>query len=466
MRFAFMILAASLALSCGGESSAPEEDASCREPVSPPPLLYDTEQANRSAPTCKFQAGDLATTTIGAAIPPMPLKHVVVLMMENRSFDHLFSGLDPAKADVKRNGNNPDPSQRDKDSKLPVSITQSRKQTLCEPSPNHEWGPTHLQFNNCALDGFVAASNPNGARVMEYYTEEDIPFYYWLARTFAISDRNFGSLLGPTWPNRLFLIAGTSCGWAEAVDTNEGIEDCAALKARNIFNQLDDASIPFKIFLSVLDYGIPVDSMVADIGAYDNPWVYSTVEDFRSQAAGNSLPDVSFIEPNYESYTVRFGGAPNDDHPPANIQRGQLLIWEVVSALMSNPETWSSSALFITYDENGGYYDHVIPPSACDPAGDAAIPDYGFDRYGFRVPLLVVSPYARQGYVSHYITDHTSILRFIQAWKNLGALTARDANAWPMLDMFDFTAPPMAAPEISLLKPVIDFAREATCPEK
>jgi len=366
---------------------------------------------------------------------------------------------------VKRDGSNPDPSQRDKVSKLPVSIPQSRKLALCEPSPNHEWGPTHLQYNGGLLDGFVAASNPNGARVMEYYAEEDIPFYYWLARTFAISDRNFGSLLGPTWPNRLFLIAGTSCGWAEAVDTADGIEICA-VDTRNIFNQLDDASISFKIFLSALDEGIPIDSMVADIGAYDNPLAYSTVDAFRSRAAGNSLPDVSLIEPNYESYTVRFGGAPNDDHAPANIQRGQLLIWEVVSALMSNPETWSSSALLITYDENGGYYDHVIPPSACQPVRTDQIPDYGFDRYGFRVPLLVVSPYARQGYVSHYITDHTSILRFIQTWKNLGALTARDANAWPMLDMFDFTAPPIPAPDISQLKPIIDSVREATCPEK
>ena len=315
------------------------------------------------------------------------------------------------------------------------------------------------------MDGFVAASNPNGARAMEYYTEEDIPFYYWLARTFAISDRNFGSLLGPTWPNRLFLIAATSCGWAEALDTNQGIDVCAASR-RNLFNQLGDASISFKIFLSVLDWGIPIDSMVSDIGAYDDPNAFATIDDFRGQAATDSLPAVSLIEPNYESYTARFGGAPNDDHPPANIQRGQLLIHEIVSALMSNPETWKSSALFITYDENGGYYDHVVPPAACQPVKTDQKADYGFDRYGFRVPLLVVSPYARPGYVSHYITDHTSILRFIQAWKNLPALTGRDANAWPMLDMFDFAQVPTAAPDISQLKPIIDTVREVTCPEK
>ena len=462
MKIAPMILATSLAASCSSsESAAP----SPTEPVSPLPLPYDTEQSNRSPPTCKFQPGDLATTTIGAGVPPIPLKHVVVLMMENRSFDHYFAGLDPNKADVKTDGTNPDPSQRDPVSQFAKSIPQSRKQVLCEGSPNHEWGPSHLQYNDGKMDGFVAASNPNGARVMEYYTEDDLPFYYWLARTFAISDRNFGSLLGPTWPNRLFLIAGTSCGWAEALDTNQGIDLCAA-RVPNIFNQLETASISFKLFLSVLELGIPIDSMVSDIGAYDAPSAYASVDDFRVQAANNSLPEVSLIEPNYESYTVRFGGAPTDDHPPGNMQHGQQLVYDIVAALMSNEETWKSSALFITYDENGGYYDHVRPPAACEPYKTDTQADYRFDRYGFRVPLIVVSPYARPGYVSHYITDHASILRFIQTWKNLGALTARDANAWPMLDMFDFSKTPVAAPELSTPRPMIDTAREVTCPEK
>ena len=207
--------------------------------------------------------------------------------------------------------------------------------------------------------------------------------------------------------------------------------------------------------------------MVSDIGAYDNPSAYATVDDFRSHAATNSLPEVSLIEPNYESYTSRFGGAPTDDHPPANMQHGQQLVYDIVAALMSNQETWKSSALFITYDENGGYYDHVAPPAACEPSRTVMQADYLFDRYGFRVPLIVVSPYARPGYVSHYITDHTSILRFIQAWKNLGALTARDANAWPLLDMFDFTKTPAAPPDMSTTpRPTIDTAREVTCPEK
>jgi len=143
-------------------------------------------------------------------------------------------------------------------------------------------------------------------------------------------------------------------------------------------------------------------------------------------------------------------------------------MYEIVSALMSNPETWKSSALFITYDEHGGYYDHVVPPRACDPGGpDFKRADYAFNRYGIRVPLIVVSPFAKAHYVSKYVTDHTSILRFIQGWKNLGALTFRDANAWPLLDIFDFTNVP-ADPPIpdATAIPVIDPIKDATCPER
>jgi phospholipase C len=469
MRITMVMVAVATVVGCGGSSentSSSPTDGGPSGPVSPPPLGYDTEQANRIG--CRFKAGDVIATTVGVATPAIPLKHVILLMMENRSFDHIFAGLTNPDADVQTNGSNLDPSQRDPVTNQVLPVFQKRKQTVCEASPNHEWGASHLQFNNGNMDGFVAASDPNGARAMEYYTEEDIPFYYWLAQTFAISARHFASLIGPTWPNRLFYIAATSCGYAEAVDTNEGIDTDCGVTARNLFNQLDDASVSFKIFISAEVLSLPslADSMVFDVGAYDDPRAYSTIDEFRSQAGSNSLPEVAFIEPNYESYTSRFGGIPTDDHPPANIERGQLFVYQIIAALMSNPETWNSSALFITYDEHGGYYDHVVPPAACPPDPNSPEADYAFDRYGFRVPLIVVSPYARAGYISRYITDHTSILRFVQAWKNLGALTGRDANAWPLLDMFDFTQSPTPAPDISALQPVIDAAKEIVCPEK
>jgi len=149
----------------------------------------------------------------------------------------------------------------------------------------------------------------------------------------------------------------------------------------------------------------------------------------------NRLPAVTFVEPTYQGYF----GIENDEHPNTNIQLGQSWTYQVLAALMAKPEIWSHTIVFLTWDEHGGYYDHVKPPKACPPDGKNDQLDFQFDRYGFRVPLLAVSPFAKKGYVSHAVADHTSILRFIEHWQNLPALTRRDANAWPLLDLFDFT---------------------------
>ena len=146
------------------------------------------------------------------------------------------------------------------------------------------------------------------------------------------------------------------------------------------------------------------------------------------------------------------------------MQKGQLFVAGVVNALMTSPQ-WTRSALFVTYDEHGGYWDHVPPPMACAP--DAIGPIGGspwtFDRYGVRVPFVVVSPYAKRHYVSHTVTDQTAVLRFIQTRHDLPALTKRDANASPLLEMFDFENPPFMKPP-KLRKAKIDAKRAAECP--
>jgi phospholipase C len=126
---------------------------------------------------------------------------------------------------------------------------------------------------------------------------------------------------------------------------------------------------------------------------------------------------------------------------------------------------WEKSALIVTFDEHGGYYDHVRPPRACPPEQERVRRDYAFDQYGFRVPLLVISPWARAGYVSRYDTDHTSILRFIEHWQNLPALTPRDANAWPLLDLFDFEQAPLPPPAWDDVLTQITPEAEAQCRE-
>jgi phospholipase C len=171
-----------------------------------------------------------------------------------------------------------------------------------------------------------------------------------------------------------------------------------------------------------------------------------TIDEYFADAAAGTLPDVSFVDPSFMGDV----NTQSDEHPPANAQVGQAFVAGVIDALMESP-LWPSSALFLTYDEHGGFYDHVPPPPACPPDDIAPLLLEGdtpadFDRYGFRVPLVVVSPFAKKRFVSHVVHDHTSILRFIETRFDLPALTRRDANADPMLEFFDFTTPPFEKP--------------------
>jgi phospholipase C len=186
----------------------------------------------------------------------------------------------------------------------------------------------------------------------------------------------------------------------------------------------------------------------------------NTLDDFFTDAAAGSLPQVAWVDP------VFFGDEQNDEHPPSNPQGGQQFIESIYDAMVASPN-WPSSALIITYDEHGGFYDHVPPPKACVP--DDVPPETGpgdvqaaFDRYGFRVPLIVASPWARPGYVSHEVYDLTSVLRLVEARFNLPALTARDANATPITDLFDFSSPQLLAPP-PLPPAVIDPVQQAIC---
>jgi phospholipase C len=183
-------------------------------------------------------------------------------------------------------------------------------------------------------------------------------------------------------------------------------------------------------------------------------------------AASGNLPQVSFVDPNLDSETM--GGGGTDEHPPGDIQSGELFVSQVVQSVMSGPQ-WAHTALFITHDENGGFYDHVNPPAACAPDSTQPIlvkgdtTQGGFNLYGLRVLLVAVSPYAKKAYVGHTVYDHTSIARFIEAKFKIPALTARDANATPPMDLFDFTDAPAFATPPTLTTPTIDPTQLSYC---
>jgi phospholipase C len=209
-------------------------------------------------------------------------------------------------------------------------------------------------------------------------------------------------------------------------------------------------------------YSSPGTRWPAEGGGHRNPT--GSFADFKTAAAAGTLPAVSFVDP---TLAIVGGGGEGDEHPPGDIQLGQKFVSDVVQAVQSSPE-WAHTALFITHDEHGGFYDHVAPPKACSPdsiapilvAGDTTAG--GFDSYGVRVVLIAVSPYAKKAYVGHHVYDHTSITRFIEAKFKLPALTARDANADPLTDLFDFSKPTFATPP-ALDAPTIDPNELAYC---
>ncbi|MBY0280087.1 alkaline phosphatase family protein [Candidatus Binatia bacterium] len=409
-------------------------------------------RAQEAPPDCSFAAGDLPATTNPGGLhgAQIPIDTIVVLMQENRSFDHYFSRLSGDVDRPKADASNPNPLGG-------APIKRFHQKKLCETAGDlsHSWNGSHNEWNNGAMDGFTTvnanSADPTGSRTMGYYTARDLPFYYSLYRTFAISDRHFCSLLGPTYPNRYYLLTGTSFGHINNAFPNFGAGEWTQ---PTIFEQLDAAGVTWTLYYSDLPF-----ALLFGYGRDHSATNFKPIAQYFTDAAAGTLPQVTFVDPAFLE-----GEDENDEHPPSNVQKGQEFTSRIVGALMSSPQ-WSRSALFITYDEHGGYWDHVPPPLACAPdaIGPIGGSTWGFDRYGVRVPFVVVSPYAKRHYVSHTVTDQTSVLRFIQTRHDLPALTARDANADPLLEMFDFANPPFVKPP--KLKPAkIDAKRALDCP--
>lgn len=441
-----------------------ETDAGSDASREPRPSGDDGHSAARAA--CSFGPSEKTEDTVAGIVPhdQLPFDHVVVLMLENRGFDHYMSQLGPPW-DVATAQTNPDLDG--------TQVSRLHETHDCAPEDlNHEWEAAHMQYDHGLLDGFVrtnAASRPTeprGRGTMNYYDEQDLPVAYWLARKFASSDRYFSSTLGPTWPNRYFFFGATAAG----VTTTPGASNIRQLTLPpydqpTLFDQLGpDAVVYSPNTLNLL--GLTLHSHTQLI--LKNPSIpVRTLDDFESDTARNTLPKFAFIEPLFAADGNT--GIPTEDHAPANVRAGQALVAKIVGDIARNRETWMKTVLFVVYDENGGFYDHVPPPPACVPDG-LLPPTHAYDRYGFRVPLFIVSAWARgpepgaPAYVSHQIADHTSITRFIQYRFGLGALTKRDANAWPLLDAFDFTSAHFPDPPTDI--PTVDIDGGVSCNDR
>ena len=386
------------------------------------------------APSRRFAPGTRPDPAKPEGVDTMPrLEHIVIYMQENHSFDNYFGMLGRGDGFTIRDGvptnSNPDVNGR------PVPVFHMSSTCDHTDQASQTWNGTHLSVNGGAMNGFVTSADKGGTGSMGYWDRRDIPFYYGLATTFPVCDRWFASAPCQTLPNRRFLQAATSMGIV-TTDVNEVLATPTAPNGV-IWERLNDHGITWA------NYVVDLADVLLFPGFYaSNTAHVKHFDDFLSDCAKGTLPQVSLISPGQRIYS---------EENPWDIQLGEAYSASIVHSLMSGP-AWPTTAMFLIYDEHGGYYDHVPPPPAVapddiapriDPAKDQP---GGFDRYGCRVPATVISPFARKDYVSHVVHDHTSILKFIETKFNLGAMTYRDANADDLLDCFDFDHAAFADP--------------------
>ena len=451
-----LALAAGLA-ACGGD---PEGTDAGPPPPPPPsdaggPPGYDggdvtrvpEAEAEAMRESCAFERGAFPWQTIGEEFPigdELPFDHLFLLMQENRSFDHYF-GTMPGVDGIPVDAQNPDADG--------APVTPFHTTDFCIRDVNHGWNGSHAQFADGANTGFVTTNDPLGARALGYLDRTDLPFYWDLAETFAFSDHHHCSVLGPTFVNRLYHLGASSVG---RIDNGPADTDRFPAEGEpHVFAQLDRVGVEWRVYYEA----VPV-----IWGLYPSYGLHPRrrdrarpIAELYDDLAAGDVPPVVFVDPGFE---VMNRIESTDEHPPANPQHGQAWVRGVVTAVMGSP-VWTSSVMVITYDEHGGFYDHVPPPDACPPGdyppdtegGDV---DARFDRLGFRVPLWVVSPWSRPGYVSDRVTDLTSVTRLVQTRFGMPALSGRDANAWPMLDMFDFDDPAFMTPPTLAEAPIED----------
>jgi phospholipase C len=349
--------------------------------------------------------------------------HVVVLMLENRSFDHLLGYLSLMGGRPEIDGLRPGLVNQDQGRTYPVHHLAG---TALEMDPDHSASAIDQQVAGGSMGGFVASAAATLARrgiddgdpgcVMGYYDGSDVPVYDHLAEEFAVCDRWFSSVRGATLPNRLYALCGVAAG-----SRDDRPPYIPPLYHQHSFVRYLDAHHvswrwysfdPAPLRLADVHYRLGHHHRFGYFSKTGLPWqtifditVNPKIPSFLEDAAAGTLRQVSWIDPAFTNFNL-LGFPVNDDHPPADIKDGQDLVLAVYDALAASPQ-WDRSLLVIVYDENGGFYDHVPPPQAADDEPEM------FGKYGVRVPAIIVSPWIEPRTVSHTLFDHTSIIKTI-----------------------------------------------------
>ncbi|HZR32124.1 MAG TPA: alkaline phosphatase family protein [Terriglobales bacterium] len=422
------------------------------------------------------------------------INHIIFMLQENRSMDHYFGHL----PDYWQAHNYPQLTNGTHFDAEPLhasnptadgssSITAFHLNAMCLENPSPSWNESHSDWNlrdvystNPEMNGFVhtAAGQTNqagplkgqpyfdkaGARVMGYYNGEDLNYYYFMASNFGTSDRWFAPVMSRTQPNRMFLMAGTSAGHVYPIPPVGG----KPLPNKTIFEALDQHNISWKVY--VTDYvggnpNSPENYLTMFSYYYRNPAVRSKVvpvAEYKLDVANGTLPQVAMIEGGYSSGSDEHPCG-DDTAPSGNVQGGATYVSSLINALMQSP-SWKDSVFILSWDEGGGFYDHVPPFKTVSPDNvkpldlrptdicmrpDGSLnpsPVCDFKYTGFRVPLIVVSPFSKKNYVSNTPADYTAILKLIETRFGLDPLTKRDAAQPDMTEFFDFEKMPWETP--------------------
>ncbi len=500
---------------------------------------------NTCSITVTNSTSDAATAAFGLTLQSA-INHIIFLAQENRSLDHYFGVLPQYWADdhyvhyknqafdglpqfptSAPSGQAPSNPTCDKSATSPSGpyancpvdsgspqITSYHLSTMCVENPSPSWNESHEVWNlfdpvssTATMDGAVATAAHDslnngfmdtiGKRVIGYYDGDDLNYYYYMASNFATSDRWFSPIMSRTDPNREFLIAGTSAGYAYPNGSDQ--QDSALISSPVIFEKLQNAGITWKIYVhpdpKANNYTLnnqPLQCAANDTRpeclfeiSYINNFSYGLtivkdpvlkqnivpISQFYTDAANGTLPQVAQIEPasaaGLDEHPADFDPTPQDPNPCCSVQAGAAYVKGLIDAVMGTPAapspSWKDSIFILTYDEFGGFYDHVPPEPMSYPGdfpgpidlmpGDVCTnqsqtgPNCTFNYTGFRVPLIVISPFTKQNFVSHALADNTAILKLIEDRFGLPPLTARDSFQLHMgVEFLDFVNEPWSTP--------------------
>ncbi|HXZ78934.1 MAG TPA: alkaline phosphatase family protein [Terriglobales bacterium] len=443
------------------------------------------------------------------------INHIIFMAQENRGFDHYFgdmrqywaangfpdqsfdglpqfnppSGASPLQGPAPTNpGCDPAFPFPGNDCTIDANspqIASFHMISQCIENPSPSWNEDHVDWNlsnpvssTPTLDGFVwtaahdarneGFSDVDGKRVMAYYDASDLPYYRFLASSFATSDRWFSPVMSRTQANRMYMVAATSAGHVYPLAAG-----APPLSNTTVFDLLQNAGVSWKIYVTDLTHANPPVND-SDLNPFTAGAKYPQnvvgVDQFFTDLNNGTLPSVAYIEPGFNSGLDEHPGL-DDGEPGGSVQVGSQYVSTLIGALMKS-SAWKDSVFILTFDEFGGFYDHVPPQPAVSPDGIKPIdlqqgpppngpdicvgnsgPNCDFVFTGYRVPLIVVSPFTKKNFVSHTVADYTAWLKLVETRWGLPSLTKRDAAQMDMTEFFDFSNPPWQTPPTTPAQP-------------